>query len=141
MKDRLVFMYLTHVCFFHLWHDPIHIVMCCFASFSQFTSFKYFLKMLSNRMTFQRFVVRNITEDRVWNSDLRCLHAFLSLFHLLFISLTNLFSPFFPVQTSHWMDMLCKLALKGTTWQAPKKKINTENNEQATRQQNILFST
>ncbi len=96
--------------------------------------------MLSNRMTFQRFVVRNITEDRVGNCDLRCIHAFLCFIYL-FISLTNLFSPFFPVQTSHWTDiLLCKLALKGTTGQAPrKKKINTENNEQATRQQKYTF--
>lgn len=77
--------------------------------------------MLSNRMTFQRSVVRNITEDRVGNCDLRCLHAFLCFIYL-FISLTNFFLPF-PVQTSQRTDMmLCKSALKGTTWQAPRKK-------------------
>ncbi len=88
--------------------------------------------MLSNRMTFQRSVVRNITEDRVGNCDLRCLHAFLCFIYL-FISLTDLFSPFFPVQTSHWMDYVMQLTLKGQHDKLPEKQINTENNEQATR--------
>lgn len=92
--------------------------------------------MLSNRMTFQRSVVRNITEDRMGNPMPSCV----SLFHLFIYFPHKLFFSLFP-STNKSLDgyYVMQISSQGDMTSSQKKKINTENNEQATRQHKYTF--